>query len=60
VGRFVQVMEGSGDEAALRDLDRRFLEIALPHRPDLLGAYRAHFADGSFVDVAYTTSRSRG
>jgi len=53
-------MEGSGDEAALRDLDRRFLEIALPHRPDLLGAYRAHFADGSFVDVAYTTSRSRG
>jgi len=56
--QFVQVMEGSGDEAVLRDLDRRFLEIALPHRPDLLGGYRAYFADGSFVDVAYFTSEA--
>lgn len=55
---FVQVMTGSGDEAALRDLDRRFVEEASGLRPDLLGGYRAFFADGSFADVAYFTNEA--
>lgn len=55
---FVQIMTGSGDEAALRDLDRRFAEEASGLRPDLLGGYRTYFADGTFVDVAYFTSEA--
>lgn len=55
---FVQVMEGSGDEAALRALDSKFLESVLPLRPDVLGAYRAYFADGSFADITYFASEA--
>ena len=55
---FVQILEGSGEEAALRDLDQRFLAFAAELRPDLLGGYRAFFADGTFADVAYFTSEA--
>ena len=37
---FVQIMEGTGDESKLRDLDQRFLAFAAELRPDLLGGYR--------------------
>lgn len=55
---FVQIMTGTGDEAALRDLDRRFAEEAAHLRPDLLGGHRSYFEDGSFVDVAYFTGEA--
>ena len=55
---FVQIMEGAGDEVALRDLDQRFLAFAAELRPDLLGGYRAFFPDGTFADVAYFTSEA--
>lgn len=55
---FVQIMTGTGDEAALRDLDRRFAEEAAHLRPDLLGGHRSYFEDGSFADVAYFTSEA--
>jgi hypothetical protein len=56
--RFVQIMLGSGDPETLRDLDRRSQEVGADLRPDLLGGYRAFFADGSFADVAYFTSEA--
>lgn len=56
--RFVQVMEGTGDEAALRAVDEKLMEAAAEVRPDVLGGYRAFFADGSFVEVAYFTNEA--
>jgi hypothetical protein len=55
---FVQVMEGTGDPAALAALDRRFLEIAPTYRPDIMGGYRAYFDDGTWADVTYYTSEA--
>jgi len=53
---FVQIMEGTGDPAALASLDERFLELAPTYRPDIMGGYRAHFDDGTWVDITYFTS----
>jgi hypothetical protein len=55
---FVQVMEGTGDPAALTALDARFAEIAPTFRPDILGGYRAYFDDGTWADVTYYTSEA--
>ena len=55
---FVQVMEGTGDPAALTALDQRFLEIAPTYRPDIVGGYRAYFDDGTWADVTYYTSEA--
>ena len=53
---FVQIMEGTGDPAALASLDERFLELAPTYRPDIMGGYRAYFDDGTWADITYFTS----
>jgi hypothetical protein len=55
---FVQIMEGTGDPAALAALDKRFLEIAPTYRPDIMGGYRALFDDSTWVDITYFTSEA--
>ncbi len=55
---FVQMMEGTGDPAALKALDERFLEIAPTYRPDIMGGYRAYFDDGTWADITYYTSEA--
>jgi hypothetical protein len=55
---FVQIMEGTGDPAALASLDERFLELAPTYRPDIMGGYRAHFDDGTWADITYFTSEA--
>ena len=59
---FVQVMEGKvTDRAKAESLETpEMLEQLRKARPDLLGSFRVWFPDGSFVDVAYFTSRGRG
>ena len=56
---FVQIMEGTGDPAALAGLDERFLEIAPTYRPDIMGGYRAYFDDGTWADITYFTNEDR-
>jgi len=55
---FVQLMEGTGDPAALAGLDERFLELAPTYRPDIMGGYRAYFDDGTWADITYFTSET--
>jgi hypothetical protein len=55
---FVQIMEGTGDPAALAALDERFLELAPTYRPDIMGGYRAYFDDGTWADITYFTSET--
>jgi hypothetical protein len=55
---FVQIMEGTGDPAALAELDERFLEIAPTYRPDIMGGYRAYFDDDTWADITYFTSET--
>jgi hypothetical protein len=55
---FVQIMEGTGDPAALAKLDERFLELAPTYRPDIMGGYRAIFDDSTWVDITYFTSEA--
>jgi hypothetical protein len=55
---FVQIMEGTGDPDALAALDEQFVVIAPQYRPDIMGGYRAYFADGTWADVAYFTSEA--
>jgi hypothetical protein len=55
---FVQIMEGTGDPAALASLDERFLELAPTYRPDIMGGYRAHFDNGTWADITYFTSEA--
>ena len=55
---FVQIMEGTGDPDALAALDEQFVAIAPEYRPDIMGGYRAYFADGTWADVAYFTSEA--
>jgi hypothetical protein len=55
---FVQIMEGTGDPDALAALDKQFVAIAPEYRPDIMGGYRAYFADGTWADVTYFTSEA--
>ena len=55
---FVQIMEGTGDPDALAALDEKFVAIAPQYRPDIMGGYRAYFADGTWADVTYFTSEA--
>ena len=55
---FVQIMEGTGDPDALAALDEQFVAIAPEYRPDIMGGYRAYFADGTWADVTYFTSEA--
>jgi quinol monooxygenase YgiN len=55
---FVQIMEGTGDPAALAGLDERFLEIAPTYRPEIMGGYRAYFDDGTWADITYFTNET--
>jgi hypothetical protein len=55
---FVQIMEGTGDPAALASLDERFLELAPTYRPDIMGGYRAYFDNGTWADITYFTSEA--
>lgn len=55
---FVQIMTGTADPAALKDLNGRFAAEAAHLRPDLIGSYCAFFPDGTFADVSYFTSEA--
>lgn len=54
---FVQVMQGRGDRARLRELDDRFESKLTEMRPDLLGSLRAWDGD-VYTEAAYFTSES--
>jgi hypothetical protein len=51
-------MEGTGDPDALAALYEQFVAIAPEYRPDIMGGYRAYFADGTWADVTYFTSEA--
>ena len=55
---FVQVMEGTAKDRAKVDAmeTSEMLEQLRAARPDLIGAHRVWFDDGSYVEAAYFTS----
>lgn len=55
---FVQIMQGKGDRARIREMDEAFEANRSAFRPDVMGSLRVWTEPGAYVEAVYFTSEA--